>query len=279
MIPIDYTEENTKFVPFRRVMKAPKNATLQWVALVHGFKLGNYTNQFPFRIELEKQQLDNLQQYVDRCSAVAQCDPLWSGYSSTWVSNRERPQGQDFKIISDHDMRSVCLTFRQLYSNDEPGMTFRNVNNLIQKISRNQLEPQEFEQLNQTFLKPLLTAAKELQTEYFDDIFIERVLPSLTARSPPPRERDKNEIDPEKIISILFYGGYVHAGKHTETFELLKSEPARFHQLRYQFIGQVRAFSLIYLSFGEMILALARGNGLVRPIYRTDHQTNFSFDG
>ena len=64
-----------------------------------------------------------------------------------------------------------------------------------------------------------------------------------------------------------------------EIFKNLKSDPAHLQQLRFRFLGQVRAFALTYLSFGEVILALARGNGLQRPIHRTDHQTDFSFDG
>lgn len=279
MEPPDYTEQNTKTVPFRRVMKDPQKATLQWVGLAHSFSFGDYIHSFPFHIELDDKQRDDLQQYIDRCSAMAQCDPLWGDYSSTWISNSERPLGHDFNIISEHDMRTVCLTFRQLYGNDEPGMTYQNASNLIQRLTREQLDKSEFAKLNETYLNPLRQASLELQVKFVRDIFNKLLIPDLPDLNHPSRERFKNNMNPEKLISVMFYGRYIHADKHATFFKQLESNPSQLQQLRFRFLEQVGAFTLTYLSFGEMILALARGNGLRRPIHRTDHQTDFSFDG
>lgn len=126
-------------------MKDPRKAVLHWALVCRGFNLGDYVHGFPFNITLTDSERDQLQQYIDRCSAMAQCDPLWGEYSSTWSSNVERPVGTDYKTISDHHMRNVCLTFRHLYGNDEPDMTYRRASNLIQQLAPKQLGS-EFQQ-------------------------------------------------------------------------------------------------------------------------------------
>ncbi len=262
-----------KKIPFRRVMKDPSNVLLTFRGLVVSFNLGDYVHGMRYKIDLSAEDRVLFQDYIDRCSAVAQFDPLWDGWSSVWKSSYNKAS-RKYSNISDQDMRNLCLSFRKIHSNSEPGGNYRTCANRVQKLVHEQT-PEHVEQIKSQYLVPIQSAVKSLNSKNFEYFFQKELDPSY-----PEKLLDATicGYSPEEIISIMFYGGYIHRDRKQKEFQRLAANPELFQQVRFKFIGQTRAQALTYMIFAEFILVLARGNGLKRPRTRDQHQTEFVFE-
>lgn len=265
------SENDVTKVPFWRVMRTPENAVIPLKILVNSFDIGSYIHGMPYRIDLSDEDRLLFQGFISRCSDLAQCDPIWETHSTTVFSNEERPEGWDFTLPSEQEMAQICVIFRRVYSHEEPGANYRNVSAALRQLTENQLG-RDFSAFNKSYLTPINSAVKSLKTKD-----IQSLGRKLLGYPEWLSERDTNYPTPEKLISFMFYGGYIHSGKHSEDFGQLKEDGVQFQLRRFDFLGQVQAYSLTYLMLGELILTLARGNGLKRPLKRDLHQKDFSY--
>lgn len=270
----NYRETDTKLIPFRRVMKEPQRAVLPFRALVHSFRFGNYTNGLNYKINLSEPDRLLFQEFIQRCSELAQMDALWSTHSANIYENSTQGvKKTQFSIMSEAEMRELCLLFRRVYSDDEPGGNYRTAMNSLQRIIRAG-DPGVASRIDAEFLSPFNEAHKALKVRPFDYYWHKEIVKM------PEWLLDDTIFGytPEKLTSIMLYGHYIHKDKQRKEFEKIAEDPKRLHHVRFGFLKQTSAQILIYLTFAEFILVLARGNGLKRPLTRDQHQTEFIFD-
>lgn len=271
----DYKEIDTKIIPFRRVMKEPQSALLPFRALIHSFKFGNYNYGLHYKIDLSESDQILFQEFIQRCSELAQFDPLWSAHSvNIHIDNEQGIDNTEFSIMSEADMRDLCLLFRKVYSDDEPGGNYRSAMNSLQRIIRAG-DSEVAREIDKEFLSPFREAHQALKVRPFDYYWHKEIVKM-------PESLLNESIfgyTPEKLTSIMFYGHYIHKDRQRKEFEKIAEDPKILHHVRFRFLEQTSAQILIYLTLAEFILVLARGNGLKRPLTRDQHQTRFVFEG
>lgn len=266
---------DSRKVPFFRVMEDPESALLQWKTIVTIFSLPNLYQGVPYSITLNEEDRFFFQDYIDRCSALAQNDAAWRGSSSSYSQDAGSNVLSEFDSLTDEEMQSWCLSFRKVYGKDEPGATFDSVVNQLNRVVRSQYNDADSTIFTENAVLPIRDSVSALRAENLDTLLSWYLHPGAKANK---FRTGYMSMNPEELISLMFYGGYLHEGKKRDKFRQLKGSGSEFFTARHAFLSQTRAISLVYMSLGELLLVTARGQGLKRPLERDRHVRTVRFE-
>lgn len=163
----------------------------------------------------------------------------------------------DSTLPSSELPRGLALLFRQLYAPDERA-SFASAMRVLQEAVRGQESAAVQAQVEQ--LSRWGRAAGKLRADWLEALAFERgkddgKLPEML-RAPVPEQT------PEQILSVFFYGEYIHWNKWStsapagaETVEEWASEPFTDAHYRFFFLTAVAQLAAIYVPFGDVVAA------------------------
>lgn len=156
----------------------------------------------------------------------------------------------DATLPSSELSRGLALLFRQLYAPDERA-SFASAMRVLQEAVRGQESPAMQAQVEQ--LSRWGRAAGKLRADWLEALVFERgkddgKLPEML-RAPVPEQT------PEQILSVFFYGEYIHWDSGAETVEEWASDPFTDTHYRFFFLTAVAQLAAIYVPFGDVVAA------------------------
>ena len=263
-------------VPFRRVMRNAESALQEWRVLIAVSSLRPYWTGMTVRVDLDAPSVQELQEYINACSELAQEDALWDNHSVNHKFGGPAGVKSHIKVPSERELRSIAVSFRRIYSTQEKSATmFSAAQSSLQKNLRRQLPESEMKILQEFFLGPLQGHIGALFNHNIDTLAHRKLYPDS-----PFHDKGTGYLPrkPSELISVFFYGGLIHRGEKKVDLDHMRGDPEAYQIAKFNLVKALRAFSIAYLAYAELILILGRGNGLVRPLVRDMHESEFRFE-
>lgn len=259
-----------KSIPFFRLMHTPANALFRWREIFHIFNLRPRRSGINVRLEIAGEDLVTLQDFIKNCEYLAEFSPLWRQHELSFSYKKGEGGVQSLQSLSEYELATLCFIFRKVYGANEPLGSYKNAIMILQRLIQHQLSGADAEYVREVFLNPINKAINRVKKEDFKNIVYDALWPGFNEKIP---NLEKEKYSPDGLISIFFYGGYIHGGRKKDEFDQLKSEEESWQVTVWRFIDTTQTLSLLLMELAELVLLLGRGNGLKRTVEKSKDAT------